>query len=837
MNSPYALLPTGIVLLLFYLLSLMLVRLSLIQNKFHRRFWNILLLFTFLSTAILGLTLAIQVNYKLNIPWLEDLLKWHVNFGIGMSVIAFFHFLWHADYYLKLFKGNAVPDNPADIIQEEMLTGSLPATKTGFIRLLPAFGLGFTTLITQIVLLREFMNIFYGNELVIGIVLSNWMIFTAIGAALGRNLVVKTESRAFPGMALLLLNFVTVAIIVLLNVLKNIVFPTGSQAGIYQVLFTSAILMMPFCLLSGYLFTWLSVTFSTDFKANMIHRIYAAESAGSVAGGVAVSFVMVYFLQSLEIIGVVILINILVILLVKEIRESFRARWIFFAVGIALVGLIFGLNADRIIKKKLYPNQELVYLRDTPYGNLAITKSAEQFNFYENTSLLFVTDDATASEEDVHYAMVQHPDPQKVLLISGGISGSIPEILKYDVGEIDYVEINPRIIKLGKKWTGLTENEKLNVIVKDPRIYLKSGHEKYDVIIINLPEPRTAQVNRYYTIEFFRILKEHMLPGSLLSLSLPTTVNYLSDESNQLNSIIYRTLNEVFQNILIIPGNKNYVLASDADLSIDIPGLIGQKGIDNIYVNPYYLDKASLTERSDLIMQQLNPEAPLNKDFKPVCYFQHLKFWMSQFNINYWIPLGFILIFFLLSMIGLKPVLLGIYAGGFAGSSIELLLIMTFQILYGYAYHYTGIIITVFMSGLTLGSLYREKILKTSIGTFMSLQMVIVLFAMLLPLIFLLLGRIVLPAFLLHSIFVLLTLAISIITGMQFSLGSSVLKDTLSVRASNLYGSDLLGSAFGALLLSVFIIPVLGIFVSSLLVALLNLISLFITFLNRRAYI
>lgn len=836
MNSPYALLPIGILLLLLYLLSLLLVRFSVIQTRSHRQFWNILLLITFLSTATLGLILAIQVNYKLNIPFLQELLKWHVNFGIGMAMIAFFHFLWHADYFLKLFKGKAVHEKTTDI-HEEIVTGSQPAMKIGFTRLLPAFSLGFTALVTQIILLREFLNIFYGNELVIGIVLSNWMIFTALGAGLGRNIIIRADSRAFPGLALLLLNILAILIVVLVNILKNVVFPPGSQASIYQVLFSSAIIMMPFCLLSGYLFTWLSVTFSKDFKINMIHKIYAAESAGSVAGGIAVSFLMVYFLKSLQILGVFILINIIVVLLVKEVRESFRAKWIFITAGVILSVLIFGLNLDRIVKKKLYPNQDLIYLRDTPYGNLAITKSAEQLNFYENTSLLFVTNDPTVNEEDVHYAMIQHPDPEKILLISGGISGTIPEILKYDIEEIEYVEINPWIIKLGKKWTGLSENEKVKIIIKDPRIYLKESQEKYDVLLINLPEPKTAQINRYYTLEFFRILKQHMLPGSVLSLSLPTTVNYLSDESNQLNSMIYKTLKEVYKNILFIPGNKNYVLASDETLNIDIPELIEQKGIDNIYVNQYYLDISTLSERSNLIMQQLLPEASINRDFKPACYFQHLKYWMSQFNINYWIPLGFILILFLLSMIWLKPVLLGIYAGGFAGSSIELLLIMTFQILYGYVYHYTGIIITVFMSGLAVGSLYREKILKTSIGSFMSLQIVIVAYAALLPLIFLLLNQAVLPAVLLHSVFVLLTLFISVVTGMQFSLGSSIMKEKLPVRAANLYGSDLLGSAFGALLLSVFIIPVLGIFVSSILVALLNLISVTITFLNRKAYI
>jgi len=836
MNSPYAVLPIGIVTLLFYLLSLILTRLSVIQTKSHRRFWNIVLLVTFISTALMGLLLAVQVNYKLNIPFIKDLLKWHVNFGIGMAMTGIFHLLWHLDYFLQLFKRRPVSAVTKDLYEEQE-TGNEPATKIRFTQLLPAFSLGFTTLVTQIVLLREFLTVFYGNELVIGIVLTNWMVLTAIGSAAGGKITSKINVRAFPAKALLILNFLSIILVVLLNVLRNVVFIQGSQVGIYQVLFTSAILMMPFCLLSGFIFTYLAGTFSKEFRTNMIHRTYAAESAGSVAGGIIVSFILAYFLKSLQILCIFLAINMILVLVIRRVRKISRAEWLLIITGIGFLVLVYGINLDKIIKSRLFPNQELVYLRDTPYGNLAITRSAEQLNFYENASLLFTSNDIASIEENVHYAMVQHPDPQNILLISGGISGTIPEIFKYKVQSIDYVEINPWIIKIGRRWMHLPGEDSVNSIVKDPRIFLKESGKKYNVILMNLPDPKTAQLNRYYTLEFFSSLKQHMLPGSFLSLSLPSTVNYVSEEANQLNSVIFNTLRKSFRHILIIPGNRNYLIASDAVPDIDIPALIEKRDIKTVYVNQYYLDTASLKERSDLIMQQLDANAPINRDFKPVCYLQHLKYWMSQFNVNYWIPLGLILVLFLISMLLLKPLLLGIYAGGFAGSSIELLLIMTFQILYGYVYLYTGVIITVFMSGLALGALYRDKIIMTSIRNFMLLQLVLIIYTCLLPLVIILLNRIIMPAIILHSIFLFLTLIISVITGMQFSLGSAILKEQPTIRSSKLYSSDLLGSAFGALLFSVLLMPLVGIFMSAILIASLNLISLTITFINRRAYL
>jgi hypothetical protein len=59
-------------------------------------------------------------------------------------------------------------------------------------------------------------------------------------------------------------------------------------------------------------------------------------------------------------------------------------------------------------------------------------------------------------EETVHYAMAQRPEARQVLLVSGGISGTAREILKYGCAQVDYVELDPLILALGKRY--LPEN-------------------------------------------------------------------------------------------------------------------------------------------------------------------------------------------------------------------------------------------------------------------------------------------------------------------------------------------------------------------------------------------
>jgi hypothetical protein len=60
--------------------------------------------------------------------------------------------------------------------------------------------------------------------------------------------------------------------------------------------------------------------------------------------------------------------------------------------------------------------------------------------------------DVAAAEEAVHYALLEHPSPGSLLLIGGGINGSLAEALKHpSLNRVDYVELDPAILDLAAK--------------------------------------------------------------------------------------------------------------------------------------------------------------------------------------------------------------------------------------------------------------------------------------------------------------------------------------------------------------------------------------------------
>ena len=90
--------------LFLYLLTTFLANRKIMRKQTHRRIWNMVLLITFLTSGLLGLLLAVQINYHFGIDWYQTLLFLHVEFGIGMALVSIFHVLWHLRYFVNIFR-------------------------------------------------------------------------------------------------------------------------------------------------------------------------------------------------------------------------------------------------------------------------------------------------------------------------------------------------------------------------------------------------------------------------------------------------------------------------------------------------------------------------------------------------------------------------------------------------------------------------------------------------------------------------------------------------------------------------------------------------------------
>jgi spermidine synthase len=696
--------------------------------------------------------------------------------------------------------------------------------------------LGITSVVSQLVLIREFLAIFGGNELIFGIILGNWTLLTGIGSYVGKNL---PPSPRLIALLHLGMGTLPLLLILILRISRNILFTPGEIVHLIELFTWSLVLMLPLCLITGSYLTVACSLYSKDHPASDIGSVYIVDSMGDITGGALFSFFLIYVLNQVQITYLLYVVNFVLGLSVclfisdSSLRGFLLLRSSGTKIGVvALIGLcIFGVIISAVDLHEqslatLYENQHIIHEKNSLYGHIVVTEAADQITVFENNIPFFSTQDVMAIEETIHYAMVQlEKEDIRVLLIGGGVSGTLKEIRKYPVSVVDYVEIDPDIIAIGGRYSDLGG---ASIHTMDGRQYVKTTSSVYDVVILDVPDPDSVQLNRFYTVEFFEEVKNILSDHGIFSLSVSSSPHYLGKPSRLLNSTLYKSLKLHFSQVMLIPGTDTYFLASDAQLTQSISEKIEQKSIPTDFVQYYYLSGLLTEDRFNMIENSTSEEVNINADFHPQAYYYYLAHWTSQFHTSFLVFLGVIafcvVVFF--SSISLHPLPFAIFTTGFTGAALEIVLVLGFQVVYGYVYSQVGILITVFMIGLLIGATVISK--KKSSHSFRVLLYIECSFILCSGLLIF-----VLPS-LTHICFLIFVIVVGILVGAEFPLASLLYYSDLQTTAATLFSADLLGACLGAFLVSTLLIPLLGVLTTCVAIAGLNIVSLIVLLTMRR---
>ena len=130
------------------------------------------------------------------------------------------------------------------------------------------------------------------------------------------------------------------------------------------------------------------------------------------------------------------------------------------------------------------------------------------------------------------------------------------ELKKYHPKSVDYVELDPEVTSVQFRFGMIEKTAGLHVIHQDGRAYLTKSTRLYDAIIVNLPEPDTFQINRFYTDRFFELAKQHLAATGVLCFSMQGFENYLAEPQRQKLSSLHNTVKSYFKYVLLLPGQK-----------------------------------------------------------------------------------------------------------------------------------------------------------------------------------------------------------------------------------------------------------------------------------------
>jgi spermidine synthase len=391
---------------------------------------------------------------------------------------------------------------------------------------------------------------------------------------------------------------------------------------------------------------------------------------------------------------------------------------------------------------------------------------------------------------------------EDVLLISGGLGETLTEIFKHEAKRVTYVEIDPSLTRIAEDLGFIKKVPGLNVVNDDGRHYVKTASLRYDAVILDLPDPDTFQINRFYTEEFFAEARGILKKGGILSFSLGYSPNYLSEVQRKKLSTIYASAKKCFKEVLLIPGEKVYFLCRDGELGSDVPERLRNKSVETLYVAGFYHGNVTPERISDL-REAIDYEAPTNADFKPRIMPLLFQEWFKKHGTS---PSLFVLV--LPALIATYFVFIRkeeyvLFSTGLVTMGLEMVLLFTFQIMYGCLYLKVGPIITAFLLGLLPGALLGNTRRRTFVCLLSSEALLLCLLAVIFSWTFYPTRD--LPTF----VFLAYGFVFSFLCGYQFPLAAKMIGEWKN-PAPGCLAADLTGAAVGTIATGTVLLPMWG---------------------------
>ncbi len=684
--------------------------------------------------------------------------------------------------------------------------------------------LGITTIIGQTVLLRELLIEVNGNEIVFSIYLSLWLLLVAVGSYIAGYFLNKTKLDKIPLCAFFLISFITPLQFLSIRFLSDrVTIISGQMINIPMLFFLAFLVLLPGCVLNGFLFPILCKL--VEKEKQPVHKGYIVECIGIIIGGLLFA-VLIHFLGHFPIIIILSALNIGILMVYS------RKRWLLFPLIFFIAFIPFSGKFYLNYYAEKYTPQNLISSKDSKYGRLDVTISDRQKNYYYNGEIFANSQSEMYAQQMVNFVMLQHPNPQNILLIGGLLNGYIDEIGKYEiVKNIDYFELEKNILEEAGEYP------EVNFIKADAIHYLKKNEVHYDLILIDLPDPSSLNLNRFYTLDFFRLLYDRTVSdSSVVAITLSSGTNFMTSEIIQLNSTIYTTFSEVFGNVILIPSIKNIFIGSDGTfITNDVDKLSERMQENQPWFNKTVIFEKCNKLRKKNIMNAIKSKKPqVNMIASPNAYLSTILLWTRILGLRFgkavdWakehqiITFMFALILILLFGIpasrlsGIKMIgtNFNIFSVSLVNFVMQLVLLNLFQMNFGYVFLVIFLFTTTFMAGLTAGfAAFRKYKQPVYLLFILNLFLIVFVFA------FFEKGFV-------SWFYFILNFGFAFLEGAVLSRLLNIKYKIENIRSgSTFYFIDSLGAMAGGIIVGVLLFPVIGLRSSVLFLAILIFVNI-----------
>ncbi|NDV65754.1 polyamine aminopropyltransferase [Bacteroides sp. 224] len=334
-----------------------------------------------------------------------------------------------------------------------------------------------------------------------------------------------------------------------------------------------------------------------NIKSN-IANLFAFDYIGGLIGSIAFPLLLLPRLGYVTTGFVTGLINLIAAaIIVFRYRDKLRYRHFFQNIlFLCFAGVLtFTLIGDYLtenLESGLY-RDKIVYTKQSLYQKIVLTKHKDDLRLFLDGNVQFSSADEYRYHEPlVHVPMAVNPQAKQVLLLGAGDGLAAKQLLRYpNVESITLIDLDEAVVTLCREHPeisrlneGALSHPKVKVVLEDAFTYLERAENKYDVVIIDLPDPNNDALNKLYTTSFYRLVKLNLVKGGVMVTQ--SNSPYFTKNAFW---CIYKTVGEEFE--YVIPYHVNVPSFGDwgfnlaTDIRIDADSLRLPPNVDYKYLN------------------------------------------------------------------------------------------------------------------------------------------------------------------------------------------------------------------------------------------------------------
>ncbi len=372
-----------------------------------------------------------------------------------------------------------------------------------------------------------------------------------------------------------------------------------------------------------------------DSIKKSIANVLSLDYFGALIGSIAFPFFLLPFFglfRASFLIGIINIIIAIITIVVFTGTLGRRRELMTFAVMIAFIltfSFIYSHKITSFAESQLYADQ-IIYEKQTRFQKIIVTRDqATGFHrlFIDGHIQFAEADEYRYHEALVHPVLSTNSQKKQVLILGGGDGMAAREVLKYsEVSHIDLVDIDkemtrfcgtfPAIVRING---GSLTNKKVKVHNMDAWQFVRDLQNRYNFIIVDLPDPHNESLNKLYSLEFYTLLKSKLLPEGLLvtqSTSPLVTTNTFWSIGSTMRAAGLHTFNYQIS-LPSFSGNWGFTIGREGGKPPELFTIPAEK---TRFLTSEVMGKAGVFGKDELPSQTI-----VNSIFKPQLYLTYNK--------------------------------------------------------------------------------------------------------------------------------------------------------------------------------------------------------------------